>query len=290
MAFSPDGRMLACGSNRDTMVWEVATRKLRVKLAGKGDWNWSARFSPDGRVLARLTRADTVEVWDVLSGRQVATFQGHESHVRGFAFTNDGRHLVTASDDCTVLAWDVAGAVAAARAGQKSSAPTEEDLGSSWKDLSSADAQKAFAAIRILADAPKRTTELLRTLLKAPAPLDAGKVRRLLADLGNDTFAVRQRASQELKALGERVEMPIRQFLAGKPSPEARKRADQLLDAIIRPPTSLERLQQLRAIEVLEKIGSEGAREVLQQLAKGPPEASLTRDATASLRRMETKR
>jgi RNA polymerase sigma factor (sigma-70 family) len=290
MAFSPDGRMLACGSNRDTMVWEVATRKLRIKLGGKGDWNWSSRFSPDGRLLARLTRADTVEVWDVLSGRQVATFQGHDHRVTAFAFTSDGRHLITASNDCTLLAWDVAGAVAAARAGQKTPAPTEKDLTDSWKDLSSPDAQKAFTAIRILVDASQRATELVRAGLKAPAPMDAAIVRQLLADLGSDTFAVRQRASQELKARGEMVEMPIRQFLAGKPSPEARKRADQLLDAILRAPASPERLRQLRAIEVLEKIGSEGAREVLRQLAKGPPEAPLTRDATATLRRMETKR
>jgi RNA polymerase sigma factor (sigma-70 family) len=290
MAFSPDGRMLACGSNRDTTVWEVATRKLRVKLGSKESWNWSQRFSPDSRLLARLTSAETVEVWDVLGGRQVATFQGHDSPVKAFSFTNDGRHLITASDDCTLLAWDVAGAVAAARAGQKKSAPTEKDLADSWKDLSSADAAKAFTAIRILTDAPQRATDLIRKGLKAPAPLDAAQVKRLLADLSNDSFAVRKQAAQELKALGEMVETPLRQFLAGNPSLEARKRADQILDAIIGPPASGERLQQLRAVEVLEKIGSEGAREVLRQLTKGPAEAPLIRDATATLRRMETKK
>jgi WD40 repeat protein len=127
LAFSPDGRMMACGSNRNTTVWEVATRKLRVKLESKEHWNWSQRFSPDGRLLARLTSADTVEVWDVFRGQQVATFQGHDSPVKAMAFTLDGRYLITASDDCTLLAWDLAGAVGAG-VGQTRLAPTEKDL------------------------------------------------------------------------------------------------------------------------------------------------------------------
>src|SRR5262249_12103042 len=82
LAFSPDGRMLACGSGRETVVWELATRKLRVKVGDKEHWNWSQRFSPHGRLLALLTSADTVEVWDVFRGEQVVTFKGHERPVR----------------------------------------------------------------------------------------------------------------------------------------------------------------------------------------------------------------
>jgi WD40 repeat protein len=122
LAFSPDGRMLANTAGYETEVWEVASRQLRFKAKSKEYWNWSQRFSPDGRLLARLTGTTTaayvVEVWDMARGKQVAMFHGHDSPVRAMAFTNDGRHLITASDDCTLLAWDLAGAVAAARAGQ----------------------------------------------------------------------------------------------------------------------------------------------------------------------------
>jgi RNA polymerase sigma factor (sigma-70 family) len=293
LAFSPDGRMLACGSTPETAVWEVASRRLRLKLGTPDYYTGVQRFSPDGRLLARLigvSDANTVEVWDVLRNRQVAAFPGHDGPIRAFAFTRDGRHLLTASDDCTLLAWDLAGAVASARAGQKPSAPTDRDLADSWQALASPDAAKAFTALRTLVDAPERATDLVRTSLKAPAPLDAKKVQRLLTDLGSETFAVRTRASEGLTALGEMVELPLRRFLAGSPSLEAKRRAEQILGVVTRLPASPERLRQLRAVEVLEHIGTEGAREDLRHLAKGPPEAPLTRDATATLGRMATSR
>jgi RNA polymerase sigma factor (sigma-70 family) len=289
LAFSPDGRTLACGTSPHTTVWEVATRKLRVKLGSTKYWNWSQRFSPDGRLVARFTSAEA-EVWDVLAGRKVATFQGHEGPIKALAFTNDSRYVITASDDCTLLAWDVAGAVAADRAQQKSSAPTEKELNNCWKDLSSANAEKAFAAIRMLVSAPERGTELVRMRVKAAAPLDAAKIRRLFTDLSNESFAVRRRALQELQALGGMAELPLRRFLASDPSLEARTRAEQILSAIMRAPLSSERLKQLRAVEVLEKIGSGEARAIIQRLSKGAPEAPLTRDATATLRRIESGR
>jgi WD40 repeat protein len=287
MAFSPDGRMLACGSGRETTIWEVATRKARVKLGPEADWSGLQRFSPDGRLLARLTSAASIEVWAPLRGQRVATFQGHDGCIGAFTFTKDGRHLITASDDCTLLAWDVTAAVAAAQAGQKGPAATEKELTRCWKDLASADAQKAFTAIRILTNAPDRAIDLARAGLTIPAaPPDAARVRQLLTDLDSETFAVRARAERELQALGEVVETPIRRFLARKPPLEPRKRAERLLEAILRARTSPERLQQRRAVEVLENIGDKGACEVLRRLAKGPLEADLTRDAAAALRRI----
>jgi WD40 repeat protein len=291
MAFSPDGRLLACGSREETAVWELSSRKLRFKFATAAHWNWTQRFSPDGRLLARLTSNDAVEVWDVVSGKQVATFQGHDSAVKAFAFTPDGAHIITASSDCTLLAWDVAGAVAAARAArQEYPAPTKKELADSWKDLSSPDAQKAFTAIRTLVEAPDRAIALIRARVKSPTPLDAARVRRLLGELDSDTFAVRDRASRELQALGEMAEVPIRRFLVGKPSLEPARRAERLLDAVNQSRRSGELLRKMRAVEVLERIGSEEAREVLRQLGKGPAEAALTRDAAGALRRIETRK
>jgi cell division septum initiation protein DivIVA len=76
--------------------------------------------------------------------------------------------------------------------------------------------------------------------------------------------------------------------LAGQPSPELQQRIQQLLEQLETVP-SAERLQALRAVEVLEIAGTPEARQLLEVLAKGAPEARLTQEAKASLERL-TKR
>ena len=70
------------------------------------------------------------------------------------------------------------------------------------------------------------------------------------------------------------------------PSAEVHRRVQQLLDRLEKEVLSADRLRELRAVEVLEQIGTEEARQVLTALAKGDSEAPLTREAKASLRRL----
>jgi hypothetical protein len=58
-------------------------------------------------------------------------------------------------------------------------------------------------------------------------------------------------------------------------------------DTEVRPITSGETLRRLRAISVLEKIGTPEARRVLEQLASGLEGARETHDAKATIRRLE---
>jgi hypothetical protein len=54
----------------------------------------------------------------------------------------------------------------------------------------------------------------------------------------------------------------------------------------VRGARSPEALRHLRAVEVLERIGNAEAREALEKLADGVPEARLTREAKLTLERM----
>src|SRR5262249_14954338 len=62
-----------------------------------------------------------------------------------------------------------------------------------------------------------------------------------------------------------------------------------LLEKLGGGPASGELLRSLRALEVLEDIGTPPAQQVLQTLAEGFPEARITWEAKASLSRLQRK-
>ena len=82
------------------------------------------------------------------------------------------------------------------------------------------------------------------------------------------------------------AEPALRKVLTGKPSLEARRRAEALLEKLRGPVTSPEHLRALRVVEVLEHVGTPAAREVLTILANGAPGARPTRAAKAALARL----
>ena len=64
-------------------------------------------FSPHGTILAVLLD-DTVKLWDVTTGTNIATLQGHTDWVNSVAFSPDGTTLASGSWDNKVKLWDVA--------------------------------------------------------------------------------------------------------------------------------------------------------------------------------------
>jgi hypothetical protein len=77
----------------------------------------------------------------------------------------------------------------------------------------------------------------------------------------------------------------LRAALKASPSAEQKKRIGEILDSLNCEPSGTA-LRQLRAVEVLELIGNDAARELLGALAKGESEARLTREAQATLERL----
>src|SRR5689334_18736103 len=70
--------------------------------------------------------------------------------------------------------------------------------------------------------------------------------------------------------------------ITSRPSPETEKRLEQLLSDL--KDSSPRRRPLLRALEVLESIGTPEARQLLKELAGGAPDTWLTRDAQAALK------
>jgi WD40 repeat protein len=293
-AVAPDQRMLALDlTDGRVALWELASGKLRCLLGTKpasakpqqalAGVN-SVQFSPDGKVLAHGRPDSPLTLWDVCTRQMLTEFKGHQGPVTGLAFAPDGRTLVSGSWDTTALVWDVQLALKKTGLAQRELDPVA--VAARWEDLADADAGKGWDAICALVGSPKQAVGLLAETLKVAPALDAARVQALLAQMDSPQFKERQRAEAELGEFGERVVPFVDKVLAAKPTLEVRKRLEGLLERLAAEPWSGERLRILRAVEVLERVGTAEARQVLQRLADGAPGALATTSAQAALQRL----
>jgi hypothetical protein len=126
--------------------------------------------------------------------------------------------------------------------------------------------------------------------LKPAARADAKQVAQWLAELASNEFAARQKAAEQLERLGDLAVPALEEALAGQPGPEMRKRVERLLEIANTTPPIAEKLAALRAVEILEHAGTGAALQLLEKLTKGAEEARLTREAQASLLRLQQRR
>jgi WD40 repeat protein len=300
VAFSPSGLMATSEgwwesgpSQRDVTMrvnlYETATRTKVATLLKTAPLNWlkdwtngCMALSPDGRLIAHGGNEKLIRGWDTLTLKEVAKFEGHLGPVLSLAFAPDGKVLASGSMDSTILLWDTSGLAKLPPAAELAG----KDLDRLWADLGARDAGAAYPALaRLAAGRNQALPFLAKHLSPVPEP-DGKRVGQLLDDLNDDKPAVRDQASKELAQLGGLVEPALRQRLADKPPVEVKQRLEALLQKLKDAPVPDDELRRLRAVWLLEYLGTPEAREVLTALAKGAAAARSTRAARDSLKRL----
>jgi len=314
IAYSPDGRTLAVENADGTVTLvEVAggqercrigveeklntgeTGSAKIGITGKsvvhdfmpfgmGGAAAAAKiaFSPDGRRIA-VVRDDAVEIWDMDSTKCIKSFKGHDGSISALAFAPDGKSLVTGGSDTTLLVWDTSGLHSEKPAHEKL---TDKQLEEAWANLEDSNSASAVKSMQNLVKAPEQASKWLKHNLSPAVPADNVQVEKWIGNLDSEDFEMRTKAIKELEKLGELAVPALEKTLSSGPPLEVKKRIEELIERVVGAFQTGSRLRMVRAIEVLEKINTPQAREVLETLAKGAAGALPTREAKAALERM----
>jgi hypothetical protein len=289
VTFSPDGRWVAAGDSGGRIaIWEADSgRALRHFDGGSYLPVWALAFPPDGALLAVGRGPSAFELWDPAAGRRLHKAPApHPGVSRSLAFASDGKTLHVVWEG-GVQVFDVSAHRKKLTPGAPS--PAAPDTAALWADLGGADGAKAHAAMRRLAALGEPAVLFLKDRAgKDPAP-ESAEIARLIAELDHEAFDVREKAVAGLRKFGALAGPALRKALEQGPSAEARGRIRMILADMkgaprIPPGGSLRRE---RALLVLEWIGTDGARALLEKAASAAPTDREKREAKAALTRLD---
>jgi WD40 repeat protein len=119
VAYSPDGKLLACGNNDQTLrLYAAASGRevLRITAARAGImYPLTVAFSPDGKLLATESNR-AFSLWDVATGRESALLAREDrsaiwrylrEQLDSVAFSPDGRTLAWAAAHTELALWEL---------------------------------------------------------------------------------------------------------------------------------------------------------------------------------------
>ena len=115
LAFSPNGKLLAAGSHKQIRLWNMKTGNWGEGISSINNRKEDREvfhgaealvFSPDSTILINGDGNGRIQLWDMTTGDELTTLNGHTEQVETLQFSPDGKTLVSTGQDGTILVWD----------------------------------------------------------------------------------------------------------------------------------------------------------------------------------------
>jgi WD40 repeat protein len=216
VAFSPDGKsLLTSGTDRRIKEWSLADGSLKRTFEGHSDTVNGIALSPDGSLLLSGGREDESRLWDMSTGAVIQVFKPGDGIVRRVRFSPDGRFFLTSKwDGKTRIRDTTTRQLRAVLTGSNSAALRRDN--------------------RLAATASRSTVSVYRLQLDPPSQEQRQRIRRLIRQLDDDDYSVREAASEEVAEIGLVAEPFLKESLDAA-SAEVRVRARRLRKRVMSP-------------------------------------------------------
>lgn len=287
----PKAGVVWFAQDRAAHGYSVLSGKLVWAVSGmqQSEFGTPLSASEDGRWLIACNHRQSHEAsaWSEFSVYDLRSTVGRNvplrspairGKLRTAALSPDGGKAIALTGDGEQTVWDLDRLRAYAQ--------PADPLATAWEQLAGW-GEEAAQGMTVLTEEPGRAVRLLGEKLPPVAEPTADDVTRWLGELGSRDFRTREQAEKSLTAVLDPARQRIRTAAEKPETEEARERLHRLVSQIEQLSKKPEYLRVVRAVEVVERIGTSAAVTLLKRWADGAPDALLTTEAKRSLKRVK---